>query len=172
MKKIFRTLLLTAFLVVVTLCSYSQKNMTEIIYAPEDAAFGINVSKSVFGDFNKSGIFGILVGAEKGIYRSKSSTTRLSKIEHEKYRIGISHISQDYNTSSFYGDDIYTILYVAACYNEYDIIYNLDNFINPDNLHKITFEFGVKTTISRDYIVGFNFDVIQTTGAFTVGVLF
>lgn len=153
-------------LIASTLGLYSQNHMVEFVFAPEDNAIGFNISERVISDF------GILIGAEFGTYDYSNYGVPVSNIDHNKYRLGISYTTLDLNTMVESSEPPLFLFYGALCYNKYDINLNDRGFVNIDKLDKYTIELGIKSTVYRNFIMGFNYDIIHRTGAFTAGVLF
>lgn len=128
---------------------YSQ-GLIEVSYGFEDRAVGGTLYSG-----------NLLLGAEHGVYRVES----FSKIKHAKYKTGyVYHWGEAYK--SYLTNHM---SFVAVCYNNYNIIYNIDDKVS--RMPKWSVEFGLKTELVDGLYCGFNYDVIQYTGSFTLGLL-
>lgn len=127
----------------------------ELTYSTEDNAIGFNAMQ-FFGDI------GFIAGLEMGAYTFGDIT----KVNHQKYRVGL---ALDVTLNDPYGNPSSFIIYAMACHNEYQLKY--DEFDHIDNdLPTLTAELGMKYIFNNKMTAGFQYDIIHTTGGFSLGI--
>lgn len=140
--------LIFGLILFVPLIGTSQK-LAEISFSNEDNAIGLN-----YIDTGNN----FVIGAEKGIYEYDRA-----KIEHQKYKIGYSTMFEN-----ILNGDNNLITTASICYNEYKVIYNLDQV---KRMPKISFQLGFRSDFTDRIWIGANWDIVQCTGGFNIAFL-